>query len=69
MDAKKGKSKRPKRGGGSKSKGFMHSKDHSRRSHIPMQSVKEQILVADGHCFLLRNLRKVSDSIYLKGIV
>lgn len=58
-DAKKGKSKRPKRGGESKSKGFMHSKDNLRRSQIQMPTAKEQYLVADGHCFLLRNLRKV----------
>lgn len=38
----------------------MHSKDHSRRSNIPLPSIKEQALIANGHCFLLRNFRKVT---------
>lgn len=59
-DPKKGRSKHPKRGGGSKSKGFMHAKSHSQRLNVPLTSVKEETLIANGHCFLLRNLRKVT---------
>lgn len=55
-----GKSGRPKKGIGSKSKGFMHAKDTSRNTVFQLPSAKEQSLVANGHCFLLRNLRKVS---------
>lgn len=58
-EKKKGRSKRLNRGGASKSKGFMHSKDHSRRSHFQLPGPKEQMLIAAGHCFLLRNLKKV----------
>lgn len=54
-----GKSGWPKKGIGSKSKGFMHAKDTSRNTVFQLPSAKEQSLVANGHCFLLRNLRKV----------
>lgn len=49
------------RSGVSKSKGFIHSKDDSRRSLLQLPGAKEQMLIVAGHCFLLRNLKKVTD--------
>lgn len=56
---KKVRSGRPKKGGTSKSRTFMHSKDLSKMNVFQLPNAKEQGLVIDGHCFLLRNLRKV----------
>lgn len=60
-DKKKSRLKRLKHGGAAKSKGFMHSK--ARLSHFQLPSAKEQLLAVEGHCFLLRNLKKVFQTV------
>lgn len=56
---KKVRSGRPKKDGASKSRTFMHSKDASKMNVFQLPGPKEQGLIIDGHCFLLRNLKKV----------
>lgn len=68
-NGRSGRLARPKKGGGSKSKSFMHSKDISRLTSIHLPSAKEQGLIANGHCFLLRNLRKVREIMQFKEIL
>lgn len=60
--AKSGKrdGRRPKKGGTSKGRTFMHSKDATKMNVFQLPGPKEQGLILDGHCFLLRNLKKVS---------
>lgn len=64
---KKERSGRPTKGGTSKGRTFMHSKDVTKMNVFQLPTPKEQGLIAGGHCFLLRNLKKVS-LIFCKGV-
>lgn len=56
----KGRAGRPRKNQANKNQSFMHIRDVSKAITVLLPTVKEQCLIKNGHCFLLRNLRKVT---------
>lgn len=55
----KGRAGRPRKNQANKNQSFMHTKDASKALIVLLPTIKEQSLIKNGHCFMLRNLRKV----------